>query len=71
MAASRPQRKAQRMPILITNARMVKQGQITEGDLLVRNHRIELVGGDIIAPEAATVIDGQMRGAKLEFEYQR
>lgn len=49
--------KGQSMPILITNARMVNEGQITEGDLLVRNHRIEQIGGSITAPEGAIVID--------------
>lgn len=45
------------MPILITNARMVNEGQITEGDLLVRNQRIEKIGKNITAPEGAIVID--------------
>lgn len=47
------------MPILITNARMVNEGQITEGDLLVRNHRIEKIGNSISAPEGAIVIDAK------------
>lgn len=45
------------MPILITNARMVNEGRITEGDLLVRNQRIEKIGKNITAPEGAIVID--------------
>lgn len=45
------------MPILITNARMVNEGQITEGDLLVRNQRIEKIAKSIEAPEGAIVID--------------
>lgn len=71
------------MPILITNARMVNQRQITEGDLLVRNHRIEKIGGSITAPEGAIVIDtedkmlmpgiidGQVCDEKLEFGRQQ
>lgn len=47
------------MPILITNAKMVNEGQITEGDLLVRNQRIEKIGGSITAPEGAIVIDAK------------
>jgi dihydroorotase-like cyclic amidohydrolase len=53
------------MPILITNARMVNEGTITEGDLLVRNHRIEQKGGSVTAP------DGENRAQKLEFGRQR
>ncbi|MEM9304425.1 MAG: dihydroorotase [Pseudomonadota bacterium] len=46
--------------LLITNARMVNEGEVTEGDLLVRDGRIERLGGAIDA-EAAKVIDAAGR----------
>ena len=42
--------------ILIKNARMVNEGQVTEGDLLIRDGRIERLGGEIAA-DGAEVID--------------
>lgn len=42
---------------LIRNARMVNEGQITEGDLLIRNGRIEQIGGDLGAKSAELVMD--------------
>lgn len=44
------------MKYLIKNARLINEGQIQTGDLLIRNDRIEQVGGDITTAEA-TVID--------------
>ncbi len=43
--------------ILIKNARMVNDGRILEGDLLIRNGRIEQVGADITATELYRVLD--------------
>lgn len=48
--------------VLIRNARMVNEGQITEGDLWVRNGRIEAVGGDLSGKPAGLVMDA---GGKL------
>ena len=45
------------MPMLVTNAKMVNEGRITERDLLVRNHRIEPIGS--------------ITAEKLEFGAQR
>jgi dihydroorotase len=42
---------------LIRNARMVNEGQITEGDLLIRDGRIEQIGGDLGAASATQVLD--------------
>jgi len=42
--------------ILIKNARMVNEGQVTEGDLLIRDGRIERLGGEIAA-DGAEVVD--------------
>jgi dihydroorotase len=42
---------------LIKNARLVNEGQINEGDLLIRKGRIERLDHDIRAPETARVID--------------
>lgn len=42
---------------IIRNARIVNEGSITEGDLLIRNQRIERFGGSISYPGAATEID--------------
>jgi dihydroorotase len=42
--------------LLISNARMVNEGDIQEGDLLVTDGRIARIGGEISAP-GATVID--------------
>lgn len=47
--------------LLITNARMVNEGRITEGDLLVVDGRITRIGGSIDAPVAADVIDADGR----------
>lgn len=43
--------------ILFKNARLVNEGAITEADLLVRNGRIERVGGEIAAPDGARVVE--------------
>ncbi len=47
---------------LILNARMVSDGLVTEGDLLIRNGRIERIGGDLSAIPAASTMDA---GAKV------
>jgi len=47
--------------VLFKNARLVNEGSITEGDLLVRNQRIAQVGGSIAAGEADIVdLDGKI-----------
>ncbi len=43
--------------VLIRNARMVNEGQITEGDLWVRNGRIEALGGDLSGKSAELIMD--------------
>ncbi|MGB5671262.1 MAG: hypothetical protein WBM71_11975 [Sedimenticolaceae bacterium] len=43
--------------LLICNARMVNEGQVREGDLLVVDGRIDQIGADITAPPGAQVID--------------
>jgi dihydroorotase len=45
--------------ILITNARIVNEGRIIEGDVLVKGSFIEAVGGNLSARDAARVIDAQ------------
>ena len=42
---------------LILNARMVSDGVITEGDLLIRNGRIEQIGDDLSATPADLIMD--------------
>ncbi len=42
---------------LITNARLVNEGQITEGDLLIAGERIEKIAPAIAADDATEVID--------------
>ena len=49
--------------ILICNARLVSERRVTEGDLLVRNGRIEKIGSSIEAGEHTKVHDA--RGALL------
>lgn len=46
---------------LITNARIVNEGQILEGDLLIEDERISKFGSGISAPQGAGVIDAQGR----------
>jgi dihydroorotase len=43
--------------ILILNARMVNEGRICDGDLLVRSGRIEKIGGDLSGRHADFIID--------------
>lgn len=43
--------------LLITNAQIVNEGKIQQGDVLVRNGRIEKVGGDLASHKADRVID--------------
>lgn len=50
------------MSILITNARMVSEGQVAEGDQVVPNHRIAYQKGEA---------QDQVRGQRLEFGQQR
>ena len=44
-------------PILISNARIVNDGQVSEGDVRVRDGRIDKIAGSITAAEGETVID--------------
>ena len=43
--------------ILIRNARMVNEGRIADGDLLIRNGRIERIDGEIPAGEGTSVLE--------------
>ena len=43
--------------LLILNARIVNEGAITPGDILIRNGRIETIGTDLAARQADTIID--------------
>lgn len=45
--------------ILITNARLVNEGQITETDVLIRGGRFEKIAAQITAPANAKVIDAK------------
>lgn len=45
--------------ILIKNASMVNDGQILEGDLLIRNGRIEQISPEITVPEQTRVLDAE------------
>jgi len=47
--------------ILIKNARMVNEGLTLDGDLLIRNGRIEQVDSEIAAPENCRVMDAEER----------
>ncbi|WP_043108418.1 dihydroorotase [endosymbiont of unidentified scaly snail isolate Monju] len=48
------------MNILIKNARLVNEGEVREGDLLMRDGRIARIGGEILA-DGAEVIDAAGR----------
>lgn len=45
--------------LLITDARIVNEGRIEEGDIYVKNGRIERIGGDLAALPADTLIQAQ------------
>ncbi|WP_428624800.1 dihydroorotase [Sedimenticola sp.] len=47
--------------ILIKNASMVNDGRILEGDLLIRNGRIEQISPEIAVPDQARVLDAEGR----------
>lgn len=47
--------------MLITNARLVNEGQITEADLLIRGDRIEKIASSIAAPAGVEVLDAAGR----------
>ena len=50
------------MPVtLITNAKLVNEGQVVEGDLLIDGERIAQVGGQIKAPAGANIVDANGR----------
>jgi len=49
-------------PLLITDARIVNEGRVTEGDVLVKRGRIDRLGGSLAAPEEAEVLEA---GGKL------
>ena len=43
--------------ILITNARMINEGEIRDADVLVAGDRIEKIGSGLSADEGTTIID--------------
>lgn len=45
--------------ILLVNARIVNEGAVKEGDLFIRNERIEKIGGDLSQVQADRVIDAE------------
>ena len=45
--------------MLITNARLINEGQITEGDLLIKAGRIEKIAKSITAPAGTVVYDAR------------
>lgn len=45
--------------LLITNARLINEGDIRDADVLVRGDRIDKVGAAISAPEGCEIIDAQ------------
>ncbi|MES2683447.1 MAG: dihydroorotase [Pseudomonadota bacterium] len=45
--------------MLITNARLINEGQITQGDLLIKHGRIEKIAGSITAPAGVVVHDAK------------
>ncbi len=47
--------------MLITNARLVNEGRITEADLLIRGDRIEKIASSIAAPAGVEVLDAAGR----------
>ena len=49
-------------PLVIKDARIVNEGRSADGDVLIRDGRIEQVGSAIAVPEGAQVIDA---GGKL------
>ncbi len=44
---------------LITNAKLVNEGKVVEGDVLIRGTRIEKIGANLSANSATRVIDAQ------------
>ena len=49
-------------PLVIKDARIVNEGRTVDGDVLIRDGRIEQVGADVVTPEGAEVIEA---GGKL------
>jgi dihydroorotase len=45
--------------ILIVNARIVNEGKVEEGDVLIKGQRIEKIGKGLYAQNAATIIDAK------------
>ncbi|MDE0789446.1 MAG: dihydroorotase [Woeseiaceae bacterium] len=43
--------------LLLTNARLINEGQIRDADVLIEGERIAQIGASIVAPEGASVID--------------
>lgn len=43
--------------LLISNARLINEGQITDADILINGDRIEKIAASVAAPEGARVID--------------
>jgi len=48
--------------LVIKDARIVNEGRTVDGDVLIRDGRIEQVGADVVTPEGAEVIEA---GGKL------
>ena len=51
--------------LLISNARLVNEGEIRDVDVLVEGERIARIDTGITAPEGATVIDAEALFARL------
>lgn len=45
--------------ILIVNANIINEGKVLQGDVLIKNERIELIGKDLSSHKADTIIDAQ------------
>ena len=43
--------------LLLTNARLINEGQIRDADVLIEGERIAQIGSSIVAPEGSSVID--------------
>ena len=43
--------------LLLTNARLINDGQIRDADVLIEGERIAQIGSSIVAPEGSSVID--------------
>jgi len=43
--------------LLLTNARLINEGEISDADVLIDGERIAQIGSSIAAPEGASVLD--------------